>query len=166
MNTHGETSGMSLSDFLAYVSSGQFAADVEKAARACDELAVRQGAMGAVEETARLKARAAALKAQAKQMVAEAGETVDALLKDARHQKDLSEQKLQEIERFEGAVIQELTKREDALKAREFVVSDREKAVSAHEVVLASRKSKLDDAEAALNQRIKSFQEKVAALNA
>lgn len=152
-------------DYVDYFTR-QLPLDLARMSSLRDELEKRQGAISAVEDTLRDRARAAAEYSQAKADAAKilegADEKIKAIVADRV-----------KLDNDKAAFVADVDAREKALAQREKSVEVRELRVANNETALAKEKTLLDQAQAklasdnaVLDARIKTFQEKVAKLTA
>jgi chromosome segregation ATPase len=152
-------------DPLEYLTK-KFPADLKQYIALRDELAVRQGAVAAAQETIRLlaetKVTSENAKAEAAQIVAEA--------KDAREKakaaKAVQDKREKDLNLFAEENTAKFAQWDDEFAAREAAVLLRENNAMERENKLAADLNSLSQRELALDARIKSFQDKVAALSA
>lgn len=164
MNVFGDFGQIDTDKFLDYVAR-QLPADVATLVQARDEIALRQGALTAVQDAAKLRADAKAELDAAKK---------DAAVLVAEAQRKLEENKLLQNELNANLRAYDLQaesfKRDSTAKWSELAA--REKAVAIKEADVASREEKMRFAQDALqaerqrlDARIKAFQDKVASLS-
>lgn len=152
-------------DYVKYFTE-QLPRDLAAMAALRDELATRQGALSAAEDTLKLKADAqaalAAAKAEAAQLVVDAkAKNDEAKVKnDAAKAREAAVLKLQqEFDVKSAAALAELT----AAKAQ---IAAREQALAEAQLLCNDKLAALENDRAVLNARVKAFQDKVAALSA
>jgi hypothetical protein len=152
-------------DPIEYITK-QLSKDLVQLIQVRNELAIRQGALSAVQETMRLleqtKVTTENAKADAAQLVADAKDTntkakAAKVVQDAR-EKVLDVQIEQNTAKF--------AKMDADYLAREQVVLLRETNATQREDKLKADLAALADGQAALDARVKAFQAKVAALSA
>jgi chromosome segregation ATPase len=162
MHIINDTPGM---DYLTYFTT-QMPKDLAAMAALRDELAIRQGALSAAEDTVKLKAEAVAVleaaKAEAAAMVA------DTKVKNAEA---LAKKKAQDIREAdlnarETNLTAQFAARDQDLTQRETQAQTQLESLERIADQLAADQAQLFSDRAALEARIKAFQDKVAALNA
>lgn len=158
-------------DYLAYFTK-QLPRDLAAMATLRDELEKRQGAMTAVEDALKIKADAAALRAQAQSELDAARKETAAISHELKIKIDLADarekaadQRDSDFEKRNREVNADLLARDKALRQREDTVVAAERDLSGREARLANGEAKLAADTKALDDRIKAFQSKVAALN-
>ena len=152
-------------DYVKYFTD-QLPHDLARMAALRDELALRQGNLDAVKQTAELKEQAAKAladaKAEAAAMVAEAKE-VNAKVKEQKRTLDDREKALDaRAKDFETG----MAKRSADAAARESRLTARESDLVKWQENLSAADAKLKNDRDALDARVKAFQAKVAALTA
>lgn len=152
-------------DVVKYITT-QLSQDLLQLIAVRDELAKRQGAINAVEDTNKLKEQATAAldtaKAEAAAMLADAQTALDAA-KAAKKALDAQEKDLRARENAFNTDSEKTAKdqaaRDQSLQVRELAATERETELDAAAATLrAARK--------ALDARVTAFQDKVAALTA
>jgi chromosome segregation ATPase len=144
----------------------KFPADLKQYIAVRDELAVRQGALSAAQDTVALKeaatkeltnaqAEAAELKAEAKDNLAK-----------AKTAKAVQDTRTKTLDAAEVALNDKIAEFKKSVALREAAVSNREASASELEDKLKKQTSDLADSQAAHDARVKAFQDKVAALSA
>ena len=165
MDISSENGGISSDKLIDYFTK-YFLLDLQKMVATKEELAKRQGAMSAVEQTLALKQAAekalADARAQAEAMVADA-KALDAKSKTVSSNAQAREKAVEAAEKaFEAAS----SAKQDELNAREKTLNDKEAYLLRVDAEVNARNDALTNAEAALATRVKAFQEKVANLSA
>ena len=152
-------------DPLEYLAK-KFPADLKQYIALRDELAVRQGALSAAQETTRLLEEAKATtdnaKAEAAQLVADAKETKD----KAKAAKAVQDKRETELTLFAEENKAKFARLEKDFSAKEEAVLLRENNASKREAKLKEDLEALAQAQLAHDARVKAFQDKVAALSA
>lgn len=144
----------------------KFPADLKQYVALRDELAIRQGAISAAEDTNKLLDQTKVItdnaKAEAAQLVADAKET-NAKAKAAKVLQDAREKELNVLIEQNNAKFAQMdaaySTREQAILLREINAMERENKIKVDFDALAI-------GQAALDARVKAFQDKVAALSA
>lgn len=151
-------------DYLTYFTK-QMPKDLAAMAVLRDELAVRQGALSAAEDTVKLKAQAAAALESA---TAEAA----AILADAKEQnaaakakKSAQDTREKQLDVRENEFLAKSDARDKDLTLRETQMQKQIDALDAKDAKLFAASAKLDEDRTALEARIKAFQDKVASIN-
>lgn len=165
MDISSESGGISSDKLIDYFTN-QFLRDLQKMVAAKEELAKRQGAIAAVDQTLALKAEAAEAldkaRAQADSLLAEAKET-NASAKEANAAAKTRQSKLDAEEKAFAAAS---AVRQAEMDARDKVLANKEAYLVKLDADLNKRGDALANAEAALSTRVKAFQAKVAAISA
>ena len=161
MNIINDTPGM---DYLTYFTT-QMPKDLASMAALRDELAIRQGALSAAEDTVKLKADAAAALEVAKTEAA-------AILADAKakNAEALAKKKAQDIRETdlntrEADLTAQVAARSKELGLREIQAQTQLDSLTVMADKLAADQAQLLSDRAALEARIKAFQDKVASIN-
>ena len=165
MDVFDATGSIDLNKLVEYIAK-DFPGEFKQIIAARDELAKRQGAIGAAEAAIADREKAAAELAaaynQAQQIVIDADEKrrlVDVDASDLKAQIAKFDADQKAFDKAAAATDAALKKRESALLAGETSLANN---VAEYEKNLAA----LESDKAALNARVKAFQEKVAALSA
>lgn len=164
MNVFGDSGQIDSDKFLDYVAR-QLSADVANLVKIRDEMALRQGALTAAQDAAKLRSDAQSELAAAKDAAAVMMAEAQRQLHDAKLLKEELVANLQAYDKQADAFKRDSTAKWSELAARE-------KAVAIKEADVASREEKMrfaqDDLQAErqrLDARIKAFQDKVASLS-
>lgn len=164
MNVFGDSGQIDSEKFLDYVAR-QLSADVANLIKVRDEMALRQGALTAVQDAAKLRADAqsdlAAAKEAASVMIAEAQRK----LHDAKLLQDELTANLQAYDQQAEQFKRDSTAKWSELAAREKAVTMKEADVASREENLRFAQDDLQAERARLDARIKAFQDKVASLS-
>lgn len=164
MNVFGDSGHIDSEKFLDYVAR-QLSADVANLIKVRDEMALRQGALTAVQDAAKLRADAqtdlVAAKEAAATMIAEAQRK----LHDAKLLQDELTANLQAYDQQAEQFKRDSTAKWSELAAREKAVTMKEADVASREENLRFAQDDLQAERARLDARIKAFQDKVAALS-
>ena len=165
MDISSESGGISSDKLIDYFTN-QFLRDLHKMVAVKEELAKRQGAIAAVDQTLALKAEAAKAldkaRAQADSLLAEAKET-NASAKEANAAAKTRQSKLDAEERAFAAAS---AVRQADMDARDKALANKEAYLVKLDADLNKRSDVLANAEAALSTRVQAFQAKVAAISA
>ena len=161
MNITNDTPGM---DYLTYFTQ-QMPKDLAAMAALRDELAVRQGALSAAEDTVKLKADAVIALASANEEAAALRADAKAYVLEAQAQKTAADARDKALSAREDDFADKSDAREKALALREAQLSYNLAAVETKDSLLFSGLAKLDADTAALDARIKAFQDKVASIS-
>jgi chromosome segregation ATPase len=152
-------------DYIDYFTR-QLPVDLANMAKLRDELAVRQGALTAVEDAARDRA-------VAKDELEGARRATKAMFDDANAQKDAAQALEAQVTADRNALGARIAAFDDASAKAEAVLAKRIAAADKRENDLAmladsltARSAQLDKDALALEARVKAFQEKVASLSA
>ena len=165
MNVFGDGGSMDSGKFLEYVAT-QLASDVATLVKTRDELAKRQGALTAVDEANKMKAKA-------QTALAKSQSQADAILADAKVEFDKAlaakaeqDERKVELDNRERAFNQQYSAQSAEMTQRLAELKTREQAVADMESLYSAQLADLQVERMALEARIKAFQEKVAALSA
>jgi hypothetical protein len=165
MDISSEHGGISSDKLIDYFTK-HFLVDLKKMIETKEELAKRQGAIAAVEQTLVLKAEAekvlADATAQAASMTEEA-KTRNAKSKEREAAVEAREAAVTANEKISAKVVADI---EADLAARLKACASLEAAQAKLTDDLSARSAKLDSDSVALEARVKAFQEKVANLSA
>jgi len=165
MDISSENGGISSDKLIDYFTK-QFLVDLKKMVETKEELAKRQGAIAAVDQTLALKAEAEAelekARLQATAMIDDA-KARDAKSKDASANAAARQKK---VEADEAAFAAASAAKQKELDELEKTLSNKEAYLLKLDTDLNKRADALANDEAALAARIKAFQEKVANLSA
>lgn len=152
-------------DYIDYFTR-QLPIDLANMSKLRDELAIRQGALTAVEDAVRDRNTA-------KEELEGARRTVKALFDDANNQRDAAQALATQVaadkaalEKAQTAFDDRQAKAEAALAKRIAAADKRESDLQALADKLSARSAQLDKDALALEARVKAFQEKVASLSA
>jgi hypothetical protein len=165
MDISSEHGGISSDKLIDYFTK-QFLVDLKKMVETKDELAKRQGAIAAVEQTL-------ALKAEAEKALADAIAQATSMTEEAKARNATSKVTEVNVKAREAAVTaneklsaKKIADIEADLAARLKACASLEAAQAKLTDDLSARSAKLDSDSAALEARVKAFQEKVANLSA
>ena len=165
MDISSENGGISSDKLIDYFTK-QFLVDLKTMVATKEELAKRQGAIAAVEQTLVLKAQAekalADATAQAESMIADAKALNEASKKTAADVKA----RQNKLDADEKAFADTSAKTQAELNSRSTVLDNKEAYLLKLDADLNKRADILANSEAALEARVKAFQEKVANLSA
>jgi chromosome segregation ATPase len=152
-------------DYIDYFTR-QLPVDLANMAKLRDELAIRQGALTAVEDAARDRAIA-------KDELEGARRSTKAMFDDANAQKDAAQALAAQVAADRNALDARIAAFDDASAKAEAVLAKRIAAADKRENDLAmladsltARSAQLDKDALALEARVKAFQDKVASLSA
>lgn len=161
MNISNDTPSM---DYLAYFTK-QMPKDLAAMAALRDELATRQGALSAAEDTVRLKADAVAALATANEEAAALRSEAAAYVLEAKAQKSAADKRDKEQAARESEFADKSDARDKALALRETQLAANLAAVEVRDSALFAALAKLDADRAVLDSRVKAFQDKVASIS-
>lgn len=163
MNVFNDSGQIDSEKFLDYVAR-QLSADVVGLIQVRDELALRQGAMTAVQDAAKLRTDAQAELAAAKEAAALMTAEAQRKLHDAKLLQDELTANLQAYDQQADAFKRDSTAKWSELAAREKTVAIKEADVRSREEEMRFAQDELQAERARLDARIKTFQDKVASL--
>lgn len=161
MNISNDTPG---TDYLTYFTK-QMPKDLAAMAALRDELAVRQGALSAAEDTVKLKAQAAAALESATAEAAAMRAEAKVYVQEAKAQKAAADKREKDLNDRDDKTIEMFAAREKALSVKETQVQSQMNALDAKDARLFADQSQLESDRLALDARIKAFQDKVASIN-
>lgn len=164
MNVFGDSGQIDSEKFLDYVAR-QLSADVANLIKVRDEMALRQGALTAVQDAAKLRADAQADLVAAKESAATMIAEAQRKLHDAKLLQDELTANLQAYDQQAEQFKRDSTAKWSELAAREKAVTMKEADVASREENLRFAQDDLQAERARLDARIKAFQDKVAALS-
>lgn len=161
MNISNDTPSM---DYLAYFTK-QMPKDLAAMAALRDELAVRQGALSAAEDTVKLKAEAVAALESANAEAAALRAEAKVYILEAKSQKSIADRREKELNDRDDKASAQFAAREKALSVKEVQVQSQMNALDAKDARLFADQAQLESDRLALDARIKAFQDKVASIN-
>ena len=161
MNISNDTPSM---DYLAYFTK-QMPKDLAAMAALRDELAVRQGALSAAEDTVKLKADAAAALESANAEAAALRAEAKVYILEAKSQKSIADRREKELNDRDDKASAQFAAREKALSVKETQVQSQMDALDAKDARLFADQAQLESDRVALDARVKAFQDKVASIN-
>lgn len=164
MNVFGDSGQIDSEKFLDYVAR-QLSADVANLIKVRDEMALRQGALTAAQDAAKLRADAQADLAAAKEAASVMTAEAQRKLHDAKLLQDELTANLQAYDQQAEQFRRDSTAKWSELAAREKAVTMKEADVASREENLRFAQDDLQAERARLDARIKAFQDKVAALS-
>ena len=164
MNISNDTGGMDSSKLLDYVTN-QFPGDLAAMISARDELAVRQGALSAAEDTVKLKAQAAFALESATDEAAALRAEAKVYVQEAKAQKAAADTREKELNARDDKMVEMFAAREKALIVKETQVQSQMNALDAKDARLFADQAQLESDRVALDARVKAFQDKVASIN-
>lgn len=164
MNVFGDSGQIDSEKFLDYVAR-QLSADVANLIKVRDEMALRQGALTAVQDAAKLRADAQADLAAAKEAASVMTAEAQRKLHDAKLLQDELTANLRAYDQQAEQFKRDSTAKWSELAAREKAVIMKEADVASREENLRFAQDDLQAERARLDARIKAFQDKVAALS-
>ena len=130
-----------------------------------DELAVRQGALSAAEDTVKLKADAAAALESANAEAAALRAEAKVYILEAKAQKVAADKREKDLNDRDDKASAQFAAREKALSVKETQVQSQMDALDAKDARLFADQAQLESDRAALDARVKAFQDKVASIN-
>ena len=163
MNVFNDSGQIDSEKFLDYVAR-QLSADVAGLIQVRDELALRQGAMTAVQDAAKLRTDAQVELAAAKEAAALMTAEAQRKLHDAKLLQDELTANLQAYDQQAEQFRRDSTAKWSELAAREKTVAIKEADVRSREEEMRFAQDELQAERARLDARIKAFQDKVASL--
>lgn len=161
MNISNDTPGI---DYLTYFTQ-QMPKDLAAMAALRDELAVRQGALSAAEDTVKLKAQAAAALESATAEAAALRAEAKVYVQEAKAQKAAADKREKDLNDRDDKMVEMFATREKALSVKETQVQSQMNALDAKDARLFADQAQLESDRLALDARIKAFQDKVASIN-
>ena len=161
MNISNDTPG---TDYLTYFTT-QMPKDLAAMAALRDELAVRQGALSAAEDTVKLKADAAAALESANAEAAALRAEAKVYILEAKAQKVAADKREKDLNDRDDKASAQFAAREKALSVKETQVQSQMDALDAKDARLFADQAQLESDRAALDARVKAFQDKVASIN-
>ena len=161
MNISNDTPGI---DYLTYFTQ-QMPKDLAAMAALRDELAVRQGALSAAEDTVKLKAQAAAALESATAEAAALRAEAKVYVQEAKAQKAAADKREKDLNDRDDKMVEMFATREKALSVKETQVQSQMNALDAKDARLFADQAQLESDRVALDARIKAFQDKVASIN-
>lgn len=164
MNVFGDSGQIDSEKFLDYVAR-QLSADVANLIKVRDEMALRQGALTAVQDAAKLRADAQADLVAAKEAASVMTAEAQRKLHDAKLLQDELTANLRAYDQQAEQFKRDSTAKWSELAAREKAVTMKEADVASREENLRFAQDDLQAERARLDARIKAFQDKVAALS-
>ncbi len=164
MNVFGDSGQIDSDKFLDYVAR-QLSADVANLVKIRDEMALRQGALTAAQDAAKLRSDAQSELAAAKDAAAVMMAEAQRQLHDAKLLKEELVANLQAYDKQADAFKRDSTAKWSELASREKTVTIRESDANKKESSIAFVAAQLQADRAALEARIKAFQDKVASLS-
>lgn len=164
MNVFGDSGQIDSEKFLDYVAR-QLSADVANLIKVRNEMALRQGALTAVQDAAKLRADAQADLVAAKEAASVMTAEAQRKLHDAKLLQDELTANLQAYDQQAEQFRRDSTAKWSELAAREKAVTMKEADVASREENLRFAQDDLQAERARLDARIKAFQDKVAALS-
>lgn len=164
MNVFGDSGQIDSDKFLDYVAR-QLSADVANLVKIRDEMALRQGALTAAQDAAKLRLDAQSELSAAKDAAAVMMAEAQRQLHDAKLLKEELVANLQAYDKQADAFKRDSTAKWSELASREKTVTIRESDANQKESSIAFVAAQLQADRAALEARIKAFQDKVASLS-
>ena len=161
MNISNDTPG---TDYLTYFTT-QMPKDLAAMAALRDELAVRQGALSATEDTVKLKADSAAALESANAEAAALRAEAKVYILEANAQKVAADTREKDLNDRDDKASAQFAAREKALSVKETQVQSQMDALDAKDARLFADQAQLESDRAALDARVKAFQDKVASIN-
>lgn len=161
MNISNDTPG---TDYLTYFTT-QMPKDLAAMAALRDELAVRQGALSAAEDTVKLKAQAAAALESATAEAAAMRAEAKVYVQEAKAQKAAADKRETDLNARDDKMVEMFAAREKALSVKETQVQSQMNALDAKDARLFADHAQLESDRVALDARVKAFQDKVASIN-
>jgi chromosome segregation ATPase len=152
-------------DYLKYFTD-QLPHDLARMAALRDELALRQGSIDAVKQTAQLKAQAEQALADAKATAATLTNEAKEAVAKAKEQKRALDEREKALNARASELDTSLSQRETDINRRAAALDDRDAELAGWQKRLADAERKLNEDRATLDARVKAFQAKVAALTA
>ena len=161
MNISNDTPSM---DYLAYFTT-QMPKDLAAMAALRDELAIRQGALSAAEDTVKLKADAAAALESATAEAAAMRAEAKVYMQEAKAQKAAADKREKDLNDRDDKASAQFASREKALSVKEMQVQSQMNSLEAKDARLFADQAQLESDRVALDARVKAFQDKVASIN-
>jgi len=163
MNVFNDSGQIDSEKFLDYVAR-QLSLDVANLIKVRDEMALRQGALTAAQDAAKLRSDAQVELASAREAANVMKAEAQRQLHDAKLLKEELEANLQAYDKQAKTFNRDSTAKWAELAAREKVVAMKEADLASREKDLRSAVDELAIEREHLSSRIKSFQDKVASL--
>lgn len=163
MNVFNDSGQIDSEKFLDYAAR-QLSSDVANLIKVRDEMALRQGALTAVQDAAKLRSDAQVELASAKDAASAMRAEAQRQLHDAKLLKEELAANLQAYDKQAETFNRDSTAKWAELAAREKVVAMKEADLVSREEDLRFAADKLRAEREQLNAKIKSFQDKVASL--
>lgn len=164
MNVFGDSGQIDSVKFLDYIAR-QLPADVKTLVQVRDELALRQGALSAVEDAAKLKVQAEDALTAARDKAAAIIADANAKLSEANKAKEFLDADVAEHNKVVAQFNADATAKWSDLASREKNVAMREADLKKSQDALAVKEAQLATDRAALDAKIKLMQEKIASLS-
>jgi len=151
-------------DYVTYFTK-QLPQDLAAMAALRDELAIRQGAMTAVEDAAKLREEAKQLLATTKADAQASQLASSSIISDAKAQKQAQDARQKELDKRDADMNDAASENARALAAQTKANDAQAASLAAREATLTQAQAKLAEAQSVLASRIATFQSKAAAIN-
>jgi len=152
-------------DYVTYFTK-QLPQDLAAMAALRDELAVRQGALTAVEDAAKMREDAKQLLATTKADAQASQLAASNLVADAAAKKQVQDARQKDLDKRDADAAAAASENARVLAAQVKAADAQAATLAAREATLTQAQEKLAEAQSVLASRIATFQAKVAAINA
>ena len=152
-------------DYVTYFTK-QLPQDLAAMAELRDELAVRQGALTAVEDAAKMREDAKQLLATTKADAQASQLAASSLVADAAAKKQVQDARQKDLDKRDADAAAAASENARVLAAQVKAADAQAVALAVREATLTQAQEKLAEAQSVLASRIATFQAKVAAINA